>query len=149
MIPPDVVLSFSYIRGLLSIVRFSWFGSSGSGVSVLFSFVRYTGRSFVAALLRMTASFCCLLSGGSVCLFQRREALPDAKRDKQQNPDHNTLLFHGFPSLYYSSIKRFKIVLLPVSPWAHRQRRNAPLKKPCNTNLGQSTGFAQRSGRCV
>ena len=28
MIPPDVVLSFSYIRGLLSIVLFSWFGSS-------------------------------------------------------------------------------------------------------------------------
>ena len=27
MIPPDVVLSFSYIRGLLSIVRFYWFGS--------------------------------------------------------------------------------------------------------------------------
>ena len=27
MIPPDVVLSFSYIGGLLSIVRFYWFGS--------------------------------------------------------------------------------------------------------------------------
>ena len=27
MIPPDAVLSFSYIRGLLSIVRFYWFGS--------------------------------------------------------------------------------------------------------------------------
>ena len=29
MIPPDVVLSFSYIGGLLSIVRFYWFGSLG------------------------------------------------------------------------------------------------------------------------
>ena len=35
MIPPDVVLSFSYIRGLLSIVRFYWFGSQpGSGVMI-------------------------------------------------------------------------------------------------------------------
>ncbi|MBS5432547.1 MAG: hypothetical protein KHY12_02120, partial [Firmicutes bacterium] len=28
-IPPDVVLSFSYIRGLLSIVLFYWFSPNG------------------------------------------------------------------------------------------------------------------------
>jgi hypothetical protein len=31
MIPPDVVLSFSYIRGLLSIVRFYWFCAEEGG----------------------------------------------------------------------------------------------------------------------
>jgi len=37
MIPPDVVLSFSYIRGLLSIVRFYWFSSFLAGF-LMFAF---------------------------------------------------------------------------------------------------------------
>ena len=49
MIPPDVVLSFSYIRGLLSIVRFYWFGSKCETGACLFC------RAFwmIAAVLRV------------------------------------------------------------------------------------------------
>lgn len=84
---------------------------------------------------------------------------PGLTRPGERSAGKNSSMNHTLPAvgiaptagrvLYDSSIKRFKVVLLAVNSSAHSQRRNTPLKKPCNTDPEQSQRFVQRSIRCA